>query len=250
MLMMMLTNVEDDVDDDSDVADDDGDGDDDDKDDDGDDDDDDKDDDGDDDDDEDGGDGDDDEEDGDGDDDDDDGGDDDDDDDAGGGGGDDERNMMRLMWKRRKMMRLRRETRFGQACAGDMRMEISQEPFRTENLQAKWARSLPETSFCVSLRNRNAHGTECKSICMEIWRKNGWGLQGHRFVRACVSRNAHEHFFHRNSCLNFPNYVMFGFICLIVIHFVFFSLLQLRLFKLCVSFVFIFRPAWPQQHLM
>ena len=88
MLMMMLTNVEDDVDDDGDVADDDGDGDDDDKNDDGDDDDD-KDDDGDDDDDEDGGDGDDDEEDGDGDDDDDDedGGDDDDDD---AGGGDDE----------------------------------------------------------------------------------------------------------------------------------------------------------------
>jgi len=43
-------------------------------------------------------------------------------------------------------------SRFVRACAGDMRMDISQEPF-----------------------------------CMEIYRKNGRGhLRGHRFVRACT----------------------------------------------------------------
>ena len=67
----------------------------------------------------------------------------------------------RLMWKRRKMMRLRRrmedrsqdrEAHFVWACAGDTRMDISQEPF-----------------------------------CLEIYRQNGRGrLRGHRFARACA----------------------------------------------------------------
>ena len=47
---------------------------------------------------------------------------------------------------------------FVRACAGDMRMDISQEPMLYRNLPEKWPRTPPGTSFCASLRRRHAHG--------------------------------------------------------------------------------------------
>ena len=99
-----------------------------------------------------------------------------------------------------------REAHFVRACAGNMRMGISQEPFCMEiywpgrmaadasgdivlcepkctgteyksNFVWKFARKTtgtpPETSFCARLCSRNGHQHFTRAICVEIYRENG-----------------------------------------------------------------------------
>ena len=54
--------------------------------------------------------------------------------------------------------------RFVQACAVDMHMDTSQEPFCIEIYKTKRPETPAGTSFCASLRNRNAQGHFTRAI--------------------------------------------------------------------------------------
>ena len=54
------------------------------------------------------------------------------------------------------------------ACAVEMHMGISQEPFCVK-LQGKWPRTPSGTLFCASLRSRNAHGHFARAILYGIF---------------------------------------------------------------------------------
>ena len=56
-----------------------------------------------------------------------------------------------------------RARHFVRACAVEMHMDVSQEPF-FGNLQEKCRTPIPGTSFCASLRSRNAHGHFTRAI--------------------------------------------------------------------------------------
>ena len=104
------------------------------------------------------------------------------------------------------------------ACAVELHMSISQEPF-CGNVQEQCCTPILRHPFCASLRNRNAHGRLTRAIlyanlqgkwprsqrfvracavemhmnisqepfCIKIYRENGRGhLRGQRFVRACA----------------------------------------------------------------
>ena len=55
-------------------------------------------------------------------------------------------------------------SRFVRACAVKMHMDKVQQPFCTENLHEKRPGTPPGTSFCASLRRRNAHGHVTRGI--------------------------------------------------------------------------------------
>ena len=57
-----------------------------------------------------------------------------------------------------------REAHFVRACAVEMHTDISQEAILYGNLQEKWLRTPPGTSFLASLRSRNAHGHFTRAI--------------------------------------------------------------------------------------
>ena len=84
-------------------------------------------------------------------------------------------------------------SRFARACAVEIHMNISQEPF-CGNLIEKRRKLSRDTRFCASLHNWNAHGLFTRAILhgnlQEKWPRTPPGAS---FCASLRSRNAHEH---------------------------------------------------------
>ena len=78
--------------------------------------------------------------------------------------------------------------RFARACAGEITRAILH-----GNLQEKWPRTPPGTSFCLSLRSGNAHGQSTSAILHRNLQEKRPGTPPTSFCARLRSRNAQGH---------------------------------------------------------
>ena len=80
-----------------------------------------------------------------------------------------------------------REAHFVRAYAGDMRMDISQEPFCMQIYRKNGRGHFRGHRFCASLRSWNTHGHVTEAFCAEIDSENAVHISRDQcFVRACT----------------------------------------------------------------
>ena len=84
--------------------------------------------------------------------------------------------------------RIARDQRFAGACAVEMDMDSSQEPFCVEIYRGNPG-CIARPAFCASLHNRNGHG-----LCGNFKGKCRTRLPRHPFCASLGNRHAHGHF--------------------------------------------------------
>ena len=87
-----------------------------------------------------------------------------------------------------------RKAHLVRACAVETHMDIWEGPLLCGNLEEEWRTQIPGTSFCASLRSRNAHGLLRRAILYGNWQeKCRTPIPRTLFCASLRSRNAHGH---------------------------------------------------------